>query len=407
MPGPLASDDPVTRALHGKPADFVPVAPSYEFLGPLQFYRMELNWRKWSARLEQAGTDLLAVTHEDYLAHELELYSEILDTAYPRPAWLGLPRNRTFGEIAGSAVARQGEHLFWLSSDGHASWIPPHREAQAATMAAERSLPWGDLWGRGGGDPATVADAAKRPLHELSPIPAPSPGQVQAMTCSPCYHVARGLAQQYPNALPLYSTASSPYNTLAFTLGFQTMMSALAERPREMHQLLERRLPRPSARLYAERELGISIMFVEECLASADIISPRMYREFVFPYTRETLQYYEDLGFRTVLYFSGNLMPLLPYLKELPFTALACEENRKEYGIDLAEVRRALPDKVLLGNVDAAWLERATDQEVVEEVRRQIRIAGPERFLLSVGSPFTPGTSLARVRFFCEATRMV
>jgi len=108
-----------------------------------------------------------------------------------------------------------------------------------------------------------------------------------------------------------------------------------------------------------------------------------------------------------VLYFSGNLMPLLPRLNELPFTAIAFEEDRKNYGIGLAAVRRALPDKVLFGNVDAAWLERATDREVLDEVKRQIDVAGPDRFVLSVGSPFTPGTSLDRVRFFCESTRMI
>jgi uroporphyrinogen-III decarboxylase len=62
---------------------------------------------------------------------------------------------------------------------------------------------------------------------------------------------------------------------------------------------------------------------------------------------------------------------------------------------------------VLFGNVDAAWLERATDQEVLDEAKRQIEIAGPEKFILSVGSPFTPGTSLDRVKLFCESTRMI
>ncbi|NIQ99328.1 MAG: hypothetical protein GTN78_03895, partial [Gemmatimonadales bacterium] len=149
-------------------------------------------------------------------------------------------------------------------------------------------------------------------------------------------------------------------------------------------------------------------IFVEECMASADIISPSMYREFCLPYARQTLQFYEDMGFRTVLYVSGNLMPLLEDLRELPFTALAFEEDRKGYGIDLARVREMLPDKILFGNVDAAWLQEASDEEVLVEARRQVSIAGADgRFILSTGSPLTPGTSLERVKLFCESTRLM
>jgi uroporphyrinogen decarboxylase len=209
--------------------------------------------------------------------------------------------------------------------------------------------------------------------------------------------------------MPLYASGSSPYNRLLDLLGFQRMMSALIDEPEAVHAILERTLPRPSTRLAAVRRLGVGIMFVEECLASADLISPRMYDEFVFPYTRDTLQFYEDQGFRTVLYFSGNLMPLLERLRELPFTALSFEEDRKNYGIDLAEVRRVMgADRVLFGNVDAHFLEKASDEEVLSEVRRQIDVAGSDgSFVLSVGSPITPGTPLDRVRLFCESTRLI
>jgi len=186
-------------------------------------------------------------------------------------------------------------------------------------------------------------------------------------------------------------------------------MAALLESPDLVHQILESYLPAPSAHRLAERSLGIGIMFVEECLASADLISPDMYREFSFPYTRRLLQHYEDLGFRTVLYFSGNPMPILNHLEQLPFTAIIFEEDRKNYGIDLAEIRRVMgPDRILFGNVDAYFLEKASDHEVLAETRRQIDIAGTDgNFVLSVGSPFTPGTSLERVRLFCQSTRMI
>jgi uroporphyrinogen-III decarboxylase len=57
--------------------------------------------------------------------------------------------------------------------------------------------------------------------------------------------------------------------------------------------------------------------------------------------------------------------------------------------------------------MDAWFIERASDQELLDEVKRQIDVAGPDRFILSTGSPLTPGTSLDRVKFFCESTRLI
>ena len=405
MAGSLASDDLVTQVLHGKQTDFVPVAPSYEGLGALQFHRLELNWRKWWHRLENAHTDLLPVDYDTYLAVELEIHVDVIERCYPRPAWLSVPHNDTPDEIRGYAIARRGEDLFWLSPSGHASWIPPSRAAQQEAEVVERSLPWADYWDRA--DNRAIQRAAFRPVHQLSPIPRPDDRQADALVHSQRYDVARALVRRYPDSMPLYTNGASPYNSLEGLFGFQPMMYALAEQPDLVHRILENRLPRPSARLLAERKLGLSLMFIEECMASADIISPKMYREFAFPYDQQAIEMYEGLGFRTVLYFSGNLMPLLEDLNRLPFTGIIFEENRKNYGIDLATVRKALPEKVIFGNMDAWFIERASDQELLDEVKRQIDVAGPDRFILSTGSPLTPGTSLDRVKFFCESTRLI
>jgi len=271
-------------------------------------------------------------------------------------------------------------------------------------MAAERTHHFAGLWTQGY-HPDRLRRSVSRPAR---PVPDPAPAQAEALSRSHHYDIARALTERYPD-LPLYAYSGSPYNSLLGSLGFQEMMAALVERPRMAHALLEGALPGPSARLAAARALGVSIMFVEECLASADIISPAMYREFSFPYVEEMLKFYEDRGFRTVLYFSGNLMPLLEDLKRLPFTALSFEEDRKGYGIDLAEVRRGLgPDRVLFGNLDAHFVEKAADDALLAEVRRQVQVAGADgNFVVSLGSPFTPDTAVARVRLVCESTRLI
>jgi hypothetical protein len=94
MNGQLHSDDVVTRVMHGRPVDFVPVALAYENLGPLQYLRVERNWQLWRKRLEEAKTEVLPVSYEMYLAHEIQIETEILGEIYRRPAWLSLPQNQ-------------------------------------------------------------------------------------------------------------------------------------------------------------------------------------------------------------------------------------------------------------------------------------------------------------------------
>ena len=398
--------DALSLVLNRHPPPFVPVAPVYEGLGPFEFHWMALRWRKWRDLLDRARTDRLPVDYDTYLALELSVYTDTIETCYPPPGWLSLPTNATPPEIAGAEVVRRGADLYWTSPDGRETWLAPDRIAYHARQTRERSLHYADLWERGHrADRLEYLDRNE----EVDPTPhEPDGAEIDAELASGRYDLARALLEQYPGQLPFYLYCTAPYISLLGLLGFQPMMTALTEQPEEAHRLLRASLPSPSLRLAAAARLGVKIIFVEECLASADVISPSMFRQFCLPYLRQTIDFHEGRGLRTVLYFSGNLMPLLHDLRQLPFTALAFEEDRKNYGIDLAQVRRVMgPDRVLWGNVDAPFIEHASDEDLLAEVRRQIDTAGPDRFVLSAGSPLTPDTPLDRVRLFCQSTRLL
>jgi hypothetical protein len=345
----------------------------------------------------------LPVDRATYLAVETGIYTETLDRWYPRPAWLAIPASRTPDELEGCEIVRRGDDLFWHSAGGEETWLPPSRQVSAERVVRERSHRYAHLWERGHSAQETAEGEARA---DAPAGPEPTLAEMEAVIASGRYDVAQTLLGRYPGELPFYQYQTTPYIALLGQLGFQGMMTVFTDDPARAHRLLRGNLPRPSASRAAAFRLGARIAFVEECLSSADLISPAMYREFAFPYAEQTLEFYESRGIRTVFYFSGNLMPLLEDLRKLPFTALSFEEDRKGYGIDLAEVRRVIgPDRVLWGNVDAYFLEKASDDAVMEEVRRQVSVAGPARLALSCGSPFTPDTSLDRVRLFCESTR--
>ena len=395
---------PVMDALTGARVLPVPVTPVYEGMGPLESLGMTLRWEKWQSRLSGAGTDVLGVRHETYLDVEFESWSEMLAGPYPPPTWLHLMTNNTPDEVAGCAVVRDESDLFWIDAEGHASWMPPSLQARDAALVAEKRYRFEMKWE--GADIDELSPSRGRRTHSLQSTPSPLPEQAKNLAQSQHYEIARRLQRVHGNGLAFYASCGTPHNNIHNTVPFQQLMQALVEKPGAVHAMLESHMPVATARRAAQREVGAGIMFVEDCMSSADIISPEMYLEFSFPYTKRLLEQLEAEGFRTVLYFSGNLMPLLEHLRELPFTALAFEEDRKGYGIDLAEVRRVLgPERVLFGNLDALFIERASDDELLAEVARQVEVAGEDgHFLVSPGSPMTPGTSLDRIRFLLEST---
>ena len=253
--------DPLNQVLNRRPAPFIPVAPSYEGLGPLEFYRMELRWRKWRDRLDAAATDRLPVDFQTSFDLAFEIHAHIIDTYYPPPAWLALPHISTPDEIEGSAVLRRGDDLYWLDPDGTESWLPPNRVAYHAKLAEDKDHRYNRLWAEGD-TTETIEELAARAQSAQKPQP-PTPAQVQAELDSPSYDLARALLRRYPNSLPLYTSNGTPYNSLLHLLSFQGMMAALVESPSLVHQILESYRPAPSARRLAERSLGIGIMFQE------------------------------------------------------------------------------------------------------------------------------------------------
>lgn len=86
--------------------------------------------------------------------------------------------------------------------------------------------------------------------------------------------------------------------------------------------------------------------------------------------------------------------------------ALALEESKKGFSIDVEEVVDRVGGRMcVLGNLDAiTLLDRGSDAELEREIGRQLRAGrrNDGRFIMSIGSPVTPGKPLERVRRYLD-----
>lgn len=217
--------------------------------------------------------------------------------------------------------------------------------------------------------------------------------------------LAERMLADFGRALLPISSVSSPLWQCYDLWGFEGMMLALVERRELIRLACERNLANAYAGIAIARAAGAMAIWIEECML--DMISPQDYRELVLPGLRALTDAIRAAGMKSIHYFCGNPARHWDCLLDSGADALSLEEGKKGFEIRIEEVvERVAGRMTVLGNLDAIRvLQDGSDEELDREVRRQIAAgrANGSRFILSLGSPVTPGTPVSRVRRFCRA----
>lgn len=202
----------------------------------------------------------------------------------------------------------------------------------------------------------------------------------------------------------LYGGAGAPFWSAYSSLGFAGLMESLRTDPTALAEIIARHVQAVCSTVQVWAAAGVRCLFVEECFSSSDLISEADYLRFSLPAARAVLQHARDLGLRTVYYYCGGIERRVEHLAALPADALAFEESKKGFEIDLAEIRRIIgADRPLLGNIDAVLLRDAEPATIRRAVREQWEAAGP-LLAISCGSPLTLDTPAWKLDALVAAT---
>ena len=216
----------------------------------------------------------------------------------------------------------------------------------------------------------------------------------------------RLLALHGDRLFPTYSVGS-PFWQCYQIWGFEGMMLAAATQPDLIRYACERYLRQQLAEVEVAAMLGAQGIWIEECLA--DLLSPLQFAALSLPYVRRLVEAIRSRGMKSIYYYCGNPQGKWDHLLEAGADALSFEEAKKGFVIDIERVAELLDGRcVLFGNLDAIGvLERGSDAELEAAISRQLAAGrkNRDRFVMSIGSPVTPGTPPERVREFCRLTR--
>lgn len=200
---------------------------------------------------------------------------------------------------------------------------------------------------------------------------------------------------------------SSPLYSCVLLWGFEGFMLKLVDDPRLVEYACERYCKRNRGLLAEAAALGAETVWIEEC--HIDMISPAMFERFNLPYVIRLVDDIRSSGMKSVYYHCGNPAGKLELLLRACPDAVAFEESKKGFVIDIGDIVEAVNGRcAVFGNLDAIWLlPFCTETELKCEITRQIAAGRKNkgRFVMSIGSPVTPGTTAARVRRYCDMAR--
>ena len=200
---------------------------------------------------------------------------------------------------------------------------------------------------------------------------------------------------------------SGPFWNTYGLWGFEGMMMLAGTRPDLVKHACDRILAHTLSEIREFAGQGVAGIWIEDCLT--DVLSPAAFSNLNQPYIRRLVEEIRACRMNSIYYYTGNPAGKWGLITAIGADALSFEESKKNFRVDIDEVAERLAGRcVLLGNLDAMdILQNGSETQLREELKRQIRAGrkNNSRFIMSLGSPVTPQTSVERVRFYCDLAR--
>ena len=260
-------------------------------------------------------------------------------------------------------------------------------------------------WSVQGGLHSTKPHHLAETLYEIDElIPVSSGSDPRSVMADGRDDLASSLLKDFSATLYPICHVPSPLWCTYQLWGFEGMMTMIAERPDLVKHACRRFLARTVRSVQEAAAMGAAGIWIEECMT--DMISPQAFASLCVPFVCSLVDEIRAEGLKSIYYFCGNPAGKWDHLLAVGADALSLEESKKGFEIGIEHVvERVQGQCTVLGNLDAInLLPDASEEQLRDEISRQIAAGrrNSSRFIMSLGSPVTPGTSVQRVRLYCN-----
>lgn len=369
----MTSRERVLAAINGQPVDKIPVAP--------YFWGAEYAWKL-------TGRPLWEIMHGDG-----DMGMAILEALDERHGcdWL-LPLHGSSRALVGKTYTGEDMTQVYFTEDKTGKEYVFHKEGHWLLEKSQVGKVRGNNEGTNIEPPRTKAEAdewLKNRDPHIDDEPAP-------------HTPDRKLRERFPDRF-IAGCMLPPFADLAYGLGFEPTLVLLHENPSLCAYMIERRLHHLTNNCKNMAADGFDGGLMVDSFASADIMSPKTYADWVAPLQKLVSDELHKAGLKSIIYNTGNILPLLDSIGDMDYDIITLEERIKGVEMNVGEVRQKLgPDACIFSNFDAYLLQRGDRDVIAAEVRRHISEAGPRAFGMGTGSPVCDATDPDIIDFWIK-----
>ena len=150
-------------------------------------------------------------------------------------------------------------------------------------------------------------------------------------------------------------------------------------------------------------DAGADILHCGDSLASCDMISPKQYKKYAFPYQKKVIEAWKGYGARTLLHICGDSTKVLPL-----YAATGADIVEIDHKVDLAFAKETIGDQTcLLGNLDPVEVLLQGTPEKVEQASKACIAAAASggHYMLGSGCMVPRMTPLENLKAMIQVAR--
>lgn len=223
-----------------------------------------------------------------------------------------------------------------------------------------------------------------------------------------CGERARDMIRRAGDRIGIIGDAISA--TLCFCVyfrGYQRSLFDLVEEPELLHALMEKGVEYATERAKFNIDMGLKMIRLNDSTGNMCVISPKHWREFIFPHMKEVCDelHRYDPEVRIYSHICGNVYPIID---DLIATGLDCIGPMDPLGRFTAkQIRERAGDRIaLMGGVHTLSLLADDPQQVIGEARACIEGAGQNGgYVLGSGCMVPPGSKKENLKALVTAAK--
>lgn len=236
-------------------------------------------------------------------------------------------------------------------------------------------------------------------LNKMEPIDADTSERIQTFA-----RAADLICTQAQEIVPVEASIGGPFTIASQLRGVEFLLRDCRKSPEEVHRLMRVVTDSQKSCIDMASRFGMGIAMADP-VANPELLGPKMYGEFVFPYTKELTDHaLKRCGRKVSLHMCGRTNSIWSY-----FCSYELNEISLDNIIDLNQAAEELGSRIpIAGNVDPVdVILNGTKEEIGNAVRDCIDAGrkAHKGFVLATGCDIPETTLPEKIDVFMEAAR--